>query len=219
MTTVIDMIRNDYKALQTSERADAVQDFFNDSHLSHFPVLDHDEFMGSLSQNDADTFAFDKDINQYKYTFENFYARAEIGLLDLLEIFARHQTDVVPILDANNKYLGYYEVQDIIRVFNETPFLSEKGTTLIVEKDILDYSMSQIVQIVESNNAKVLGCFISNNAASTIQVSIKIASGGINEIIQTFRRYNYQIISEHYEDYYLADLKDRSDYLKKYLSI
>ena len=219
MTTVIDMIRNDYKALQTSERADAVQDFFNDSHLSHFPVLDHDEFMGSLSQNDADTFAFDKDINQYKYTFENFYARAEIGLLDLLEIFARHQTDVVPILDANNKYLGYYEVQDIIRVFNETPFLSEKGTTLIVEKDILDYNMSQIVQIVESNNAKVLGCFISNNAASTIQVSIKIASGGINEIIQTFRRYNYQIISEHYEDYYLADLKDRSDYLKKYLSI
>ena len=219
MTTVIDMIRNDYKALQTSERADAVQDFFNDSHLSHFPVLDHDEFMGSLSQNDADTFAFDKDINQYKYTFENFYARAEIGLLDLLEIFARHQTDVVPILDANNKYLGYYEVQDIIRVFNETPFLSEKGTTLIVEKDILDYSMSQIVQIVESNNGKVLGCFISNNAASTIQVSIKIASGGINEIIQTFRRYNYQIISEHYEDYYLADLKDRSDYLKKYLSI
>lgn len=219
MTTVIDMIRNDYKALQSSDRADVVQDFFNETHLSHFPVLEQEEFMGNLSQNDAETFTFDKNINQYKYTFENFFARAEIGLLDLLEIFARHQTDIVPILDVNNRYIGYYEVQDIIRVFNETPFLSEKGTTLIVEKDILDYSMSQVVQIVESNNGKVLGSFISSDTNSTVQISIKISSGSINEIIQTFRRYNYQIISEHYEDYYLADLKDRSDYLKRYLNI
>lgn len=219
MTTVIEMIRNDYKALQTSERADVVQDFFNDTHLSHFPVLQQDEFMGSLSQNDAETFTFDKDINQYKYTFESFHARPEIGLLDLIELFARHQTDVVPVLDQNNKYVGYYEVQDIIRIFNETPFLRDPGTTLIVEKEILDYSMSQVMQIVESNNGRVLGCFISDSTASTVQISIKISSGGINEIIQTFRRYNYEIISEHQEDYYLADLKDRSDYLKKYLSI
>lgn len=219
MTAVIDMIRNDFKALQTSERSDVVQDFFNDTHLSHFPVLQLDEFMGSLSQNDAETFTFDKDIDQYKYTFESFHARPEIGLLDLLELFARHQTDVVPVLDENNKYVGYYEVQDIIRIFNETPFLRDTGTTLIVEKDLLDYSMSQVLQIIESNNGKVLGCFISDSTASTVQISIKISSGGINEIIQTFRRYNYEIISKHYEDYYLADLKDRSDYLKKYLSI
>lgn len=219
MTAVIDMLRNDYKALQTSEQSNVVQDFFNDTNLSHFPVLQKEEFMGSLSQNDAETFTFDKDINHYKYTFENFHAYPQIGLLDLLELFARHQTDVVPALDQNNNYVGYYEVQDIIRIFNETPFLHDSGTTIIVEKDILDYSMSQVVQIVESNNARVLGCFISDSTSSTVQISVKISSGGINEIIQTFRRYNYEIISEHYEDYYLADLKNRSDYLKKYLSI
>ena len=217
MTPVIDMIRNDYKALQTSEQSQAVQDFFNDTNLSHFPVLEQDVFMGSLSQNDAETFTFDKDISNYKYTFETFFARPEIGLLDLLEIFARHQTDVVPVIDEKNEYVGYFDIQDIIRLFNETPFLREVGTVLIVEKEILDYSMSQVVQIVESNNGRVLGCFISDT--STLQISIKISSGGINEIIQTFRRYNYEIISQHQEDNYLADLKDRSDYLKKYLSI
>ena len=219
MTPVIDMIRNDYKALQTSERADAVQDFFNDSNLSHFPVLQLDEFMGSLSQNDAETFTFDRTINDYKYTLDSFFARPEIGLLDLLELFARHQADVVPVLDENNKYQGYFEIQDIIRLFNETPFLREAGTVLIVEKEILDYSMSQVVQIVESNNGRVLGCFISDTTTTTLQISVKISSGGINEIIQTFRRYNYDIISQHQEDNYLADLKDRSEYLAKYLSI
>ena len=219
MTPVIDMIRNDYKALQTSEQSQAVQDFFNDTNLSHFPVLEQDVFMGSLSQNDAETFTFDKDISNYKYTFETFFARPEIGLLDLLEIFARHQTDVVPVIDEKNEYVGYFEIQDIIRLFNETPFLREVGTVLIVEKEILDYSMSQVVQIVESNNGRVLGCFISDTSTSTLQISIKISSGGINEIIQTFRRYNYEIISQHQEDNYLADLKDRSEYLTKYLSI
>ncbi len=219
MTPVIDMIRNDYKALQTSEQSQAVQDFFNDTNLSHFPVLEQDVFMGSLSQNDAETFTFDKDISNYKYTFETFFARPEIGLLDLLEIFARHQTDVVPVIDEKNEYVGYFEIQDIIRLFNETPFLREVGTVLIVEKEILDYSMSQVVQIVESNNGRVLGCFISDTSSSTLQISIKISSGGINEIIQTFRRYNYEIISQHQEDNYLADLKDRSEYLTKYLSI
>ena len=219
MTPVIDMIRNDYKALQTSEQSQAVQDFFNDTNLSHFPVLEQDVFMGNLSHNDAETFTFDKDISNYKYTFETFFARPEIGLLDLLEIFARHQTDVVPVIDEKNEYVGYFEIQDIIRLFNETPFLREVGTVLIVEKEILDYSMSQVVQIVESNNGRVLGCFISDTSTSTLQISIKISSGGINEIIQTFRRYNYEIISQHQEDNYLADLKDRSEYLTKYLSI
>ena len=43
--------------------------------------------------------------------------------------------------------------------------------------------------------------------------------GAINEIIQTFRRYNYEIISEHQEDAYIENLKERSDYLDKYLNI
>ena len=41
----------------------------------------------------------------------------------------------------------------------------------------------------------------------------------INEIIQTFRRYNYTVISEHKDDFYLQDLKERSDYLQKYLNM
>ena len=39
----------------------------------------------------------------------------------------------------------------------------------------------------------------------------------MNEIIQSFRRYNYEIISEHQEDNYLNTLKERSEYLDIYL--
>jgi hypothetical protein len=46
---------------------------------------------------------------------------------------------------------------------------------------------------------------------NAIEVTKKYRS---DEIIQTFRRYNYEITSEHYEDDYINNLKERSDYQK-----
>jgi hypothetical protein len=79
--------------------------------------------------------------------------------------------------------------------------------------------MSQIVQIVESNEGRILGLYVSNTTADKVQVTIKIVLGGMNEILQSFRRYEYDIISEHKEDVFMNNLKERSDYLDKYLSI
>ena len=76
-----------------------------------------------------------------------------------------------------------------------------------------------ILLLVESNDAKILGLFISNSNEETTQITLKITQSNFNEIIQTFRRYNYTILSEHQEDSYLNSLKERSDYLDKYLSI
>lgn len=79
--------------------------------------------------------------------------------------------------------------------------------------------MSQVSQIVESNNGKLLGLFVSKSDNDTIEITIKVTLGVMNDIIQTFRRYNYEIISEHNDDNYINTLKERSDYLDKYLNI
>jgi hypothetical protein len=106
-----------------------------------------------------------------------------------------------------------------MRFFNETPFIKESGGIIIVKKALVDYSMSQVSQIVESNNGKLLGLFVSNSDNNTIEITIKVTLGVMNDIIQTFRRYNYEIISEHNDDNYINTLKERSDYLDKYLNI
>jgi len=90
---------------------------------------------------------------------------------------------------------------------------------IVIEKNKKDFSVSEVSQIVESNNATILALYISNQTSDAIQVTLKINSEDINEVIQTFRRYNYNLISEHKDDFYLQDLKDRSDYLQKYLDM
>ncbi|GAA4050346.1 CBS domain-containing protein [Flavobacterium chungnamense] len=219
MTEITDYITNDYKAIDSQQTIADVQDFFLDVPYSHFSVLNEGIYIGSIAADDVETFDIDKKVADYKYTLEGFFARKNMIWLDVLEVFAKNHTNIVPVLDEENSYLGYYELEDIVKFFHETPFLKEQGGIIVVKKSLIDYSMSQIAQIVESNNGKLLGLFVSEADVESVQITIKIALGSMNDIIQTFRRYNYEIVSEHHEDNYLNSLRERSDYLDKYLNI
>jgi hypothetical protein len=150
---------------------------------------------------------------------EPFFVRENTNWLDILEAFALNHCNIMPVLGVSNKYMGYYELSDILNLFNDTPFLNEAGGIIVVEKGIREYSFSEICQIVESNDAKVLGVFISKMGTETIQITVKIGHTGMNAIVQTFRRYNYNVVSHHEEDIFIDDLKQRSDYLDKYLNM
>ncbi len=219
MTEIKEYINTDFKAINSNDSIMVVQDFFHELTFSHFPVIDEGVYLGCIALDDIETFDSDKKVSDYRYALEGFYARTSDIWLDVLEVFAKNHTNVVPVLDDNNQYVGYYELEDIIKFFHETPFLKEAGGIIIVKKPVLDYSMSQITQIVESNNGKLLGLFISEADVQSVQITMKISLGAMNDIIQTFRRYNYEIISEHQEDNYINNLKERSDYLDKYLNI
>jgi predicted transcriptional regulator len=190
-----------------------------DVNYSHFPILEQNVFLGSIAKEDADIFLSTDSIDVHKYNLTRFYVRNDMNWFDVLEEFSKNHTNLLPVLDDKNNYLGFYELDDVLHFFNETTFVKEDGGTIVIEKETSDFTFSQICQIVESNNAKILGVFISNNSVTKTEITLKISQSNFNEIIQTFRRYNYTILSEHQEDAYLADLKDRSDYLNKYLNI
>ncbi len=219
MTDIKDYINTEFEPLHGGDSIAIVQDFFLEMAFSHFPVLDDGVYIGSIASEDIETFESDKNVNDFRYALTGFFVRVTDIWLDVLEVFAKNQTNILPVLDANNQYIGYYELEDIMKFFHETPFLKEPGGIIIVRKGIAEYSMGQITQIVESNNGKLLGLFVSEADSENVQITMKISLGAINEIIQTFRRYNYEIVSDHQEDNYINSLKERSDYLDKYLNI
>ena len=219
MTEITNYITNDFKAIDSQDSIAVVQEFFDELTFSHFPVVEEEIYIGSIASNDIETFEGSKKIIDYRYSLEGFFARNNMVWLEVLEVFAKNNTNLVPVLDETNKYVGYYEIADIMKFFNETPFLFEQGKIIVVKKRETDYSISQITQIVESNNGKLLGLFVSATDVENIEVTLKISIGPINEIIQAFRRYDYEIVSEHHEDNYINTLKERSDYLDKYLNI
>lgn len=215
-----DYIINDIKPLNNSDSMGDMQGLFNQLTYSHIPVInEYDFYLGCMSETDAHCFDGNKAISEYAHAIEGFFVRDSTNWLDVLEAFAINSANIMPVLNSKNTYLGYYELNDIIGLFNETPFFAEVGGILIVEKGLVDYSFSEISQIVESNNGKLLGAFISKIENDLVQITLKIGNTGLNDIMQTFRRYSYNIVSGHEEDSYLQSLKERSEYLNKYLNM
>ena len=196
-----------------------LQTVFKQLTYSHVPVLKEQVYLGCLSETDVYCFEPQQVVSEVLYAIEGFFVRDSSVWLDVLEAFAQNNSNIMPVLDAENNYLGYYQLIDIISLFNRTPFFSEPGGIVVIEKGHNDFSFSQISQIVESNNAKLLGAFISKTENDLSQITLKIGNVGLSAILREFRRYGYTIISEHEDDTFLRTLKERSAYLVTYLNL
>lgn len=213
-------IVKEIKELSLESTIKSAEKICNEIPITHIPVVEKNILIGCFLESDIRTIENKEEaIDDHRGALTFFYANEEDTVLDLIKIFSDNDTNILPVINEHKEYLGYYELNDVLDVFNSSPFLYQDGITITVEKLKKDLSISEIAQIVESNNAKLLGIYTSAEQTDTLQVTLKVSSEDINTIIQTFRRYNYAIISEHRDDSYLKDLKNRSDYLQKYLDM
>ncbi|MFK8282266.1 CBS domain-containing protein [Capnocytophaga cynodegmi] len=188
-------------------------------HLSHLPIFNFENMIGLLPREVILSAPHDEKIIDYLYDMDIFFAKKEARWEEVMEIFVKYDSNIVPVLNEENQYLGYYQLVDFIHLFSETPFLREVGSFIVLEKNQEEYSFSEISQIVESNHAKILGMFISEIANGKVHITLKIISNSLTEILQTFRRYQYAILVEKEDDFYLQELKEKSNYFDKYLNI
>lgn len=213
-------ILSEFKPFTLETSVFDVKSFFSETTYSHFPIIKDNKLMGLISETDIEGIDEDeKEIGYFQYLFNLFFTEESNNLLDIITIFASNETNLIPVINSKKEYLGYFDLIDVLHLYNETPFLNNEGTVVLLEKEIRAFSFSEACQIVESSGGEIQGVFISESNATTVKITLKFSAQDVNEILQSFRRYDYQVISNHEEDFYLEDLKERSKYLQKYLNI
>lgn len=205
--------------LEVTNTISEIKTAFKASKFNHLPVFKKEVFKGSIHIDDIIDLNPDSKLSDYKYLLEVFYVETHKTNLDLIHEFANHQTNLLPILDDHKKYVGVMKLEDVLDLFGESPFVANEGEVMILRKERTKFAFSEVAQLVETMNSRVSGMYISQLSQDTVEVTVKVEHQGINEILQTFRRYDYQIASEHPEDLFAEDLKEHSDYLNKYLDI
>lgn len=213
-------ILKEFEPFTTHTKIADVKLLFSETTYSHFPIVENKHLLALIAEIDIRAiFEDENELGDFQYLYQFFLTEEDNNLLEILKIFAANETNLIPVINNQKEYLGYCDLIDILHVYNDTPFLKNEGTVLGIEKNVTEYSFSEICQIVESNDGKVLGIFISEFDATLVKITIKFYSQDVNDIIQSFRRYDYKVLSKHKEDFYLEDLKERSKYLQKYLNI
>ena len=217
---ILEYISKDINALALNNTIGDAKELFSNTSYSHLPIVEGQHLVGSILDSDVISIDDnDKTIGEYKYLLNDFFTRTSDNWIEILKQFAANETNILPVLNDENHYVGFYELADVLHFFNDTPLLNDEGFFLVIEKGIHDYSFSQIAQIVESTDAKLVGVFVSGYKNDLVRITLKITTEDINEVIQSFRRYGYNLLTKHKEDLFLEELKDRSDYLQKYLNI
>jgi acetoin utilization protein AcuB len=217
-----DLISEVIPSLKTSDPGQTALNWMEIFRISHLPIVNNQDFLGLIS--DADIYDMNKPeepIGNHTLTLLKPYVTMEQHIFEVIGLASRLKLSVVPVLDNKNHYKGVITTNDLIRHIAGLSSLDQPGGIIVLELVERDYSLSQIAQIVESNNVKVLSMYITSPPESTkLEVTLKVNTGDLVSVIRTFERYSYEVKTwvtdnDSMDRFY----SERFDLLMKYLNI
>ncbi len=217
-----DLISDVIPALRTSDSGQKALYWMDIFRISHLPIVNNEDFLGLISDKDIyDLNMAEEPIGNHGLSLFSPYAALDQHIFEVIELASRLNLSVVPVLDHNNHYVGLITMNSLIHYFGDLSALKQPGGIIVLEINVNDYSLTEIAQIVESNDAKILSLYVSSQANSMkMEVNIKVSRKELSSIIQTFNRYNYIIKASYMDENDLNSLyENRYEQFMKYLSI
>ncbi len=209
-------------ALKTSDTGTKALNWMEIFRISHLPIVNNKDFLGLISDADIyDLNMADEPIGNHKLSLFSPYVEEKHHIYEVIKIVSNLKLSVVPVLDNKKRYLGLITLHDLVQNFANLMAVQNPGGIIVLELNINDYSLSEISQIVESNDAKILSLYVTSPSDSTkLNITLKINRTDLSSVIQTFNRYNYNIKASYMEDDVLDSMyQEHYELFMKYLSI
>lgn len=219
--TARDLITDEIPPLIHTDSGEKALHWMEEFKVSHLPVLKNGNFVGLISETEVlDRKDLDQSLDvlfdhlSRPFVFEN------VHIYEVLSRMAEHRISVLPILDSNEKYIGCTSVHQLMTMIANTGSIREVGGIVVLEMNRIDYSLAQIAQIVESNQAKILSSYIMSTSDSTkIEVTLKISEIDLSRIIRSFERYDIVVKASYQRSSENDDMQFRYDALMNYLNM
>jgi predicted transcriptional regulator len=193
-------------------------DLMDQFRISHLPVIENGKLLGLISEDalmDLESLQGDP----AGLPLVRSQVLPDTHILDILKIASEQRLSIVPVVDAENNYLGSIRLEDLVEQMSEMQGANQRGGIIVLEMWEKDYSMQQISRIIEENDAKILSTSVSPGESGKIEVNLKINQPDLNAIISSFERFGYQVKASYQESAYTEDLRKRYDELMRILNI
>ncbi len=212
-----DYISKDFPCFHLSDSIESARETIEAFGYTHIFIKKSHHFHGAIAKD----FLYEEEGNlkNLEHQIERFAILEDNNILDSIRLFYTFDANVIPVINKSEKYLGYITCDDVFRTLSKYPLFSETGAIITVEVLSRKYSMTEIANIVESNNSKFYGGFISMMSDEVIQVTLKMSNENLASIDATFDRYDYRIVEKYYSDEKTDMLKDRFGFLQKFIEI
>ena len=192
--------------------------------VSHLPVVVGKEYFGVVSDKDIyDAENFEEKIESYiSPNLLQPHVHVNQHIFEVVGVALGCGVSIVPVLELDHSYFGSITRNDLALKLTELFSATEPGGIIILELTDLNYSLSQISQIIEGNDSKVLSLYVHKPSPLTkeLDVTIKVNKVELSGIIQTFTRYDYNIKATYMDQSQIKNLyDDRYDQFMKYINM
>ena len=213
---ISEYISKDFPAFEVDSSAEEALEIASEFGFTHGFVQKNNLFLGGICKEFLEENP-DKNLEELLIHIERFAILEGGTVLDTVKLFYTFNANIIPSINKNEEYLGYIAYDDVFNELSKYPLFSENGAVLTVETNLKSFSMTEIAKIVESNNSKFYGAFISHVNDDVIQVTMKINHDNLSSIDETFDRFGYHVVHKFYNDEKEELIKDRYQYFQKYL--
>lgn len=190
-------------------------------YVTRFPVVENEVMIGMVS---LDTLI---GLENENITLSEISLQESISIPDNQHIFeaARtmlaHELFILPVVDKYQNFKGVIKKRDLLQALGDVFNLESYGSIITIEMMPYDYTLSEIVHLLETEGAKILGIAVEqpNEDNSFYRVSIKLNQEDSSTVCSTLQRYGYVITSQINSASMEKDFSDRADELIRYLDI
>jgi len=207
------------KPSDTGQQALNWMDMFR---ISHLPVVNGKAYLGLVS----DKFIEDLNLAEVPIETSNLQLPAphihrEQHVFEVASIMYKLNISLLPVVDDEHNYIGSITLPDLSMRLARLISILEPGGVIVLQTTRNNYSASQISQIIEGNDAKILSLYVNRiDNTDNLEITIKLDQVDLSSVIQTFTRYDYQISAVYMDDSILHSLyEDRLELFLRYMNI
>ena len=208
-------------AVHPDETVQFTKEVMLDHHVSHLPVVSQGKLLGSISEDSLlDAASEDEPISRSQASFSHASVQGVAHILYTLHVCAEFQLSLIPVVGLDAEYLGAITSMDLLRHTEKLIGAGDPGAIIVLEMDKVNFAFSEIIKIVETNDAQITQLNTYFDAIhSTFYITLRINRLEVSDIIATFQRYEYKIKYYFGEEQYENELRSNYNHLMNYLSI
>jgi acetoin utilization protein AcuB len=216
-----DLLTHEVLSLSLSDTGLTALHLFDEFKVSHLPIVNSNDYIGLVSEDEIySANSFEETLENHNLKFQKISVFYSQHAYVVIRLFAEYKLSLLPVVDDNNLFLGCITLPALVENLSTITAVDNPGGIIVLELNINDFSLTEIAQIIESNDARLLSLYMKSQPDSIrSELTLKVNRMDIQPIIQTFLRYNYTIKASFFESDYTDSLRERYNMLMTYLNI
>src|SRR5699024_10000526 len=134
-------------------------------------------------------------------------------MFEAARLMLQYECKLLPVVDQDWTFLGVLKKAPVMQKLTELLNVAEQGSVITITLVRVDLSLSEIVHIMETESAKILGMTVEKPKQSdqTFKVSFKLDLQDVSRVAAALRRFDYNVATNSESEILSDDIESRAD--------